>query len=168
MKYMVCALAFVAAAVTIPAIAADVGVSVQVGEPGFYGRIDIGNFPRPQVIYPEPVVIQPVPVGAERPPIYLRVPPGHAENWSRHCHKYNACDQPVYFVHDRWYNEEYVPRHYENAGWRHAEQHGSDRGEYHAQHNGNDRGEYHDQRHGDDRGEGHDQGHGNGWGHRED
>ena len=46
--------------------------AVQVGEPGFYGRIDIGNFPQPQVVYPQPVVIQPVPVGVVRQPIYLR------------------------------------------------------------------------------------------------
>ena len=156
MKNILCALALLAAAVTVRAIAADVGVSVQVGEPGFYGRIDIGNFPTPQVIYREPVVIQPVPVGMERPPIYLRVPPGEAENWSKHCHKYNACDQPVYFVHDRWYNAEYMARYHENAGWHQAE------------HHGRDRGEYHDERHSENRGEGHDHGHGNAWGHRED
>ena len=28
-------------------LAADVGISVGVGDPGFYGRLDIGNFPRP-------------------------------------------------------------------------------------------------------------------------
>jgi opacity protein-like surface antigen len=39
------------AAATAPALAADVGVSVQVGEPGFYGRIDIGNLPQPWLIY---------------------------------------------------------------------------------------------------------------------
>jgi hypothetical protein len=33
------------------ALAADVGVSVQVGELGFYGRIDIGNLPQPRLIY---------------------------------------------------------------------------------------------------------------------
>ena len=94
-----------------PARAADVGVSVSVGEPGFYGRIDIGNVPRPQVIYPQPVVIQPVPVEVERPPVYLRVPPGHAKNWRKHCRKYNACGERVFFVQDQWYNEVYVPRY---------------------------------------------------------
>ena len=114
------------AAVTAPAFAADVGVSVQVGEPGFYGRIDIGNFPQPQLIYRQPVVIQPVPVGVVRQPIYLHVPPGHAKNWRKHCHKYNACGQPVYFVQDGWYDNEYVPRYRE----RHGERHGDDaRGE---------------------------------------
>jgi hypothetical protein len=94
-----------------PVRAADVGVSVSVGEPGFYGRIDIGNVPRPQVIYPQPVVIQPAPVEVERPPVYLRVPPGHAKNWRKHCRKYNACGERVFFVQDSWYNEVYVP-HY--------------------------------------------------------
>ena len=32
------------------AIAADVGVSISVGQPGFYGQIDIGNFPQPRVV----------------------------------------------------------------------------------------------------------------------
>ena len=105
------------AAMTIPAFAADVGVSVSVGQPGFYGHIDIGNFPQPQVIYSRPVIIQPVPVGVLVPePVYLRVPPGHAKNWRKHCRKYNACGQPVYFVQDRWYNEEYVPRYREQEG----------------------------------------------------
>lgn len=112
------------AAVTAPAFAADVGVSVQVGEPGFYGRIDIGNFPQPQLVYPQPVVILPVPVGVVRQPIYLHVPPGHAKNWRKHCHKYNACGQPVYFVQDGWYNKEYVPRYRESHGEGHGERHG--------------------------------------------
>jgi hypothetical protein len=95
------------------ALAADVGVSVQVGQPGFYGRIDVGNFPPPLVVYPEPVIIQPVPVGVVRQPIYLHVPPGHAKNWRKHCGKYNACGQPVYFVQEDWYNDVYVPRYRE-------------------------------------------------------
>jgi hypothetical protein len=99
-----------------PVRAADVGVSVTVGEPGFYGRIDIGNVPPPQVIYPRPVVIQPAPVQVERPPIYLRVPPGHAKNWRKHCRKYNACSERVFFVQDQWYNEVYVPQYRAERG----------------------------------------------------
>lgn len=99
------------AALAAPAIAADIGVSVSIGQPGFYGRIDIGNYPPPQVVYAEPVIIQPAPVAVARRPIYLRVPPGHAKNWARHCHRYSACGQPVYFVQERWYSDVYVPRH---------------------------------------------------------
>jgi len=123
MNRLLSALAVMMTVVTVPAIAADVGVSVQVGEPGFYGRIDIGTFPHPQVIYPQPVVIQPVPVGVVRSPIYLRVPPGHAKHWRKHCREYNACGQPVYFVQDRWYNEEYVLRYRESHGRGHGEHH---------------------------------------------
>ena len=146
MKYFLFAAAAVLA--TVPAFAADVGVSVSVGQPGFYGHIEIGNFPQPQVIYAKPVVIQPVPVGEVREPIYLRVPPGHAKNWKKHCHKYNACGQPVYFVRDDWYNNVYVPE-YRN---RHGE--GRDRDERH----GDDR----DDDHGRDHGRDHDKGHGKG------
>ncbi len=109
MKRLLFAAAVAAAA--WPAQATDVGVSVSIGQPGFYGTIDIGNVPRPQVIYAEPVVIHPVPVGVVRQPVYLHVPPGHAKNWGRYCGRYGACGQPVYFVQERWYNEVYVPRH---------------------------------------------------------
>jgi hypothetical protein len=102
------------AAATLPAFAADVGVSVTVGQPGFYGRIDIGNAPPPVLIYPQPVVIQRVYVAQPPPPLYLHVPPGHAQKWSKHCHKYDACSRPVYFVKDDWYNNVYVP-HYQQV-----------------------------------------------------
>jgi hypothetical protein len=112
---------------TAPAFAADVGVSVSVGQPGFYGRIDIGNFPQPQLIYLEPVVIQPVAVMPR--PIYLHVPPGHAKDWRKHCHKYSACSQPVYFVREDWYNNVYVPRYREDQRReRHAKGQGKGKG----------------------------------------
>ena len=66
-------------------------VSISIGQPGFYGRIDLGTL--------------------APPPVYLHVPPGHAKNWSKHCHRYQACSQRVYFVQERWYNDVYVP-HY--------------------------------------------------------
>lgn len=112
------------AAATLPAFAADVGVSVSVGQPGFYGRIDIGNAPRPVLIYPQPVVIQKVYVAQPPPPLYLHVPPGHAQKWSKHCHKYDACSRPVYFVKDDWYNNVYVP-HYQQV---HASSNGKGNG----------------------------------------
>jgi len=88
-------------------LAADVGVSVSVGQPGFYGRIVLGNMPQPQVIYAAPVIIQPAPNGLVRQPVYLRVPPGHEKQWAKHCRKYNACGQPVYFVQENWYKNQY-------------------------------------------------------------
>ena len=87
------------------ALAADVGVSVSVGQPGFYGRIDIGSMPPPRLVYREPMIIEPVAVGVVRQPIYLHVPPGHAKHWRKHCHRYNACGERVYFVQDAWYND---------------------------------------------------------------
>ncbi|MBP1684638.1 MAG: hypothetical protein H6Q33_781 [Deltaproteobacteria bacterium] len=104
------ALAAAAAAMaTAAAHAGDVGVSISVDQPGIYGRIDIGTLPPPLLVYPEPVVIEPAPVGVVLQPIYLHVPPGHAKHWGKHCRKYNACGQPVYFVRDDWYDNVYAP-----------------------------------------------------------
>lgn len=89
--------------------------SVNVGQPGFYGRIDIGGFPRPPVIYPQPVMIQHGPPGMA--PYYLRVPPGHAKQWHKHCHSYRACGRPVYFVRDDWYRNDYSPRYREQRDY---------------------------------------------------
>ena len=91
------------------------GASVSVGQPGFYGRIDIGDVPPPPLLYAEPILIQPVPVGVVRQPIYLHVPPGHAKHWRKHCRQYNACGQPVYFVQESWYNDVYVARYRDGA-----------------------------------------------------
>lgn len=103
--------ALLAAAVSTSAFA-DVSVSVRIGQPGYYGRLDIGDYPSPMLIYPDPVLIAPPP-GVARAPIYLRVPPGHMNNWSRHCRRYNACGRPVYFVQDTWYTDVYAPHYRE-------------------------------------------------------
>jgi hypothetical protein len=129
---------------TGPVFGGDVAVSINLGEPGFYGRIEIGNFPQPQLIYAQPVVIQRVPEFVSAPPIYLHVPPGHEKHWSKHCAQYNACGRPVYFVRDDWYNKEYVPRYRHDGGHGHGE--GQDAGHGH--------GEGHDKDHGHN--EGHD------------
>lgn len=102
----------VAAALPTSASATDVGVSVNISQPGFYGRIDIGRVPQPAVIYTQPVIIEHRAMPVLRQPIYLRVPPGHEKNWDKHCRSYNACGQPVYFVQDTWYREVYAPRYY--------------------------------------------------------
>lgn len=75
----------------------QIGVSVSISQPGVYGRIDIGSGPPPVLMYPQPVIIsQPVRVVSQ--PVYMHVPPGHAKDWGKHCHKYGACSTPVYFV----------------------------------------------------------------------
>ena len=95
------------------AASAQVGVSVTVGQPGFYGHIDIGDMPQPRVIYPQPVIIQ---HGPAYPPMYLRVPPGHEKHWNKHCAEYNACGRPVYFVQNDWYENTYVPAYQKKHG----------------------------------------------------
>ena len=104
-----------AAVLLSSATAAVAQVSVTVGQPGFYGRLDIGDYPAPQLIYAQPVIVQRPQYYSARP-IYLRVPPGHAKNWSKHCRKYNACNQEVYFVQDSWYNNQYAPRYRQQHG----------------------------------------------------
>ena len=99
-----------------PAFAADVAVSVTVGDPRFYGRIDLVGFPQPQLVYPEPIIVQPAPAGVVVQPVYVRVPPGHAKDWKKHCKKYKLCGQPVYFVQDAWYTQVYVPEYREKKG----------------------------------------------------
>ena len=88
--------------------------SVIVDESGFYGRLDLGGYPPPRLLYPEAVIIDRI--GTPQPPAYLRVPPGHAKKWAKHCHRYNACGQPVFFVEDDWYQNVYVPRYREMHG----------------------------------------------------
>ena len=101
--------------------------------PGVYGRIDIGTAPPPPLIYAQPIVIYRSPVVVQQQPLYLHVPPGHAKKWSKHCAKYNACGQPVYFVRVNGDDD------YERRG-------------------GNDR---HEDKH-EGKGKGHDKGHGKG------
>lgn len=125
-------------AASCPAFAADVGVSISVGQPGFYGRIDIGDYPYPQprVIYSRPIVVQRQVEVYE--PLYLRVPPGHAKNWKRYCGRYEACGYPVYFVQDSWYQNDYVPYYRERHGDDYRDRDDYDRG--HGNKNGHDKG----------------------------
>ena len=101
----------------------NVGVSIGINQPGVYGRIDIGNYPQPVVINPQPIIITQAPVVVQRQPIYLYVPPGHQKNWGKHCYRYGACGQPVYFVQEQWVRDRYE---HEHPGWR-GERHGKHR-----------------------------------------
>ncbi len=91
--------------------------------PGVYGRVEIGNAP-PPLVYAQPVII----VRERRPsplePVYLHVPPGHAKKWDKHCHKYNACNRPVYFVK----SQEYEPGYQHDKGKGYAKGHGKGKG----------------------------------------
>ena len=126
--------------------ATDVGVSVSVGDSGFYGRIDVGTMPKPPpVVYSQPVLVEPAPVVVERPAVYLRVPPGHAKHWKKHCREYNACGERVYFVQDRWYTDVYAPQQRagrgdgdEHHGHGHEKEHGHGHGKGHGDDNRQD------------------------------
>ena len=128
---------FIAGAVAVPAFATDVSASIGISQPGFYGQINIGDFPRPAVIYAEPVWVQRPPKVVYVQPIYLHVPPGHEKHWSKHCAKYGACSRPVYFVREDWYQTQYVPRyqhqdHYAHDASRdHDQEHGKGKGHAH-------------------------------------
>lgn len=155
MKPLILALSLLAA--TAPALA-QTSVSIAVGQPGFYGRLDLGDFGRPNVVYEQPVMVERhTRYVAE--PMYLRVPPGHMKNWSKHCRQYNACGRQVYFVRDDWYQNTYAPRYREMHGGR-----GHDQGQQRGDERG-DRGDRDDHR---GNGKGHDKGHGNGNGHGHD
>lgn len=91
------------------ALAQDVGVSISLGEPGFYGQINIGSAPPPQLVSPRPITV--IPVTGQLEPLYLRVPKVQRDQWPQYCARYHACNRPVLFVRDRWYREVYVP-HY--------------------------------------------------------
>ena len=85
----------------LSAHAVDSYVNATVGgvlRPGVYGRIEVGSAAPLPVMHPHPVIIsQPVVVTPVQP-VYLYVPPGHQKHWAKHCTRYNACGQHVYFV----------------------------------------------------------------------
>lgn len=128
-------LAGLMAAAAAPAMAADVnvGVSIGISQPGVYGRIDIGNYPQPQVVVAQPVVIQRP--SHLPPPVYLWVPPGHQKNWKKHCGSYNACGVPVYFVQESWYQDNVMRGHPSNKGHGEGKGKGND-GKGHGKGNG--------------------------------
>jgi hypothetical protein len=178
MKSIVFGVALCAAA--FPALA-QTNVSISVGQPGFYGRIDLGDFaPQPVLYAPQPVIIRQVPHYVAEP-VYLRVPPGHRKHWAKFCGRYDACGRPVLFVRDEWYTNTYVPRyreHYRGGGYRQPVRvverveyrdydrgHGGGRWEEHGRGHGEGHGRGHGEGRGEDRGEGHGHGNGHGRGH---
>jgi hypothetical protein len=112
---------------------AQVGASISLGDPGFYGRVDIGDAPAPRFINRSPVVgIRAG--GVLPPPIYLHVRPGYERDWRHHCREYNACGQPVYFVRHDWYANTYVPHYREHHRDEHHDDHRDHRDDHHDDH----------------------------------
>jgi hypothetical protein len=122
------ALAICGACLSSGALAADVGVSIQFSQPGVFGRVDIGQYPQPQVIVPQPVMIErPAPEMPPPEPVYLWVPLDHRKHWEKHCHEYHACGQPVYFVNHDWYKNNvlaHAPRQEGHHDQDHHQEHG--------------------------------------------
>lgn len=133
-------------ALPLAAQAADVGVSVSVNQPGFYGRVDIGQTP-PPVIYQQPVIIAPGPVAVQQRPIYLRVPPGHEKHWDKHCARYRACGQPVYFVRTVPAPPPPPRPHYDRHDDRRGDSHGHGHDHDHDRHDGHGPGRGHGRGH---------------------
>ena len=136
-------------------------VSGQIA-PGVYGRVDIGGAPPPPLIYQQPVIIAPPRVVVPAPPVYMYVPPGHAKHWGKHCAKYGACGQNVYFLRN-------PPPQLHRAPPPPPRYHGRDRDDRwdrHDRHDRHDRDHYRDRD--DHRGNGHGNGRGHGRGHDRD
>ena len=122
-------------------IASVYGVSNDIGQPGFYGQIQLGNdYPRLQLIYSEPVLIRKVRTDiGQQLPIYL---PYYN---SRHF----IFAQNRYYESNRQYYDNYQDRRYDshrhhddqNRGMRH------DNGQYEQGYD-NNRGKYDKDRHG--------------------
>ncbi|MES3015080.1 MAG: hypothetical protein V4750_15310 [Pseudomonadota bacterium] len=138
------AIVLAAGAIGSAAAQPSVGVSIGINQPGVYGRINIGDVPRPALILPQPVLITRPRVAVQRDPVYLYVPPTHQQNWRQYCGRYEACGQPVYFVRDQWVRERYEREH---PGWNRGKHRGWDKHDK--------RGKHDDRGHGNGHGKGH-------------
>ena len=95
------------AAAAAPAFA-ETRVSINIGDPGFFGMIDNRGYAPPPVYVRQPVIIERVRYHQE--PVYVRAPLRHRQHWRQWCHRYDACGVPVLFVRDDWYAGTYAPR----------------------------------------------------------
>jgi hypothetical protein len=133
-KYLLLVSGFLALHISANSFAGDLGVNVILSgqvSPGVYGQVEIGNAPRPVVVYEQPRVVVVDKRYAHREPVYLHVPPGHAKHWRKHCREYHACERQVYFVKSREYEPSYQREH------RHDHDHrGRDKGHKHKEHRG--------------------------------
>ena len=124
-------LALVLAVAGAGSAVAQTSVSIGINQPGVYGRVQIGDIPRPALWRPEPVIVAPPRVVVHQQPVYLYVPPAHQQNWRRYCGHYRACGQPVYFVRDEWVRERWE---HEHPGWNRGRHRGWDKHDRHDKH----------------------------------
>jgi hypothetical protein len=97
-------------------VQAQTSLTLQLGQPGYVGQINLGNQGPPPVYGYRPVIVRPSSqqrhrwTQASSQPVYLRVPPNQIRDWGRYCGLYQACHVPVQFVRDDWYRNVYAPR----------------------------------------------------------
>ena len=91
-------LALVLAVAGAGSAVAQTSVSIGINQPGVYGRVQIGDVPRPALWHPEPVIVAPPRVVVHQ--------------------------QPVYFVRDEWVRERYE---HEHPGWNRGRHRGWDK-----------------------------------------
>lgn len=124
------------AAMTLTSLVAYAGtpiINLSIGgeiSPGVYGQVHFGSAPPPPVFYPQPVIIRRHSSAVDVPPLYLHVPPGHARKWDRHCHRYDACGRPVYFVK----SAEYEPGYRSHKSKKHRDEGRRDEGRRYEDH----------------------------------
>jgi len=89
------------------AFAGEVVVTIQGRvAPGIYGSVVIGEaLPQPRFYHPQPIVVVPQPTAVVIQPLYLYVHPVHRQRWADNCWRYEACNRPVFFVHEDWVRE---------------------------------------------------------------
>ena len=101
-------------------------------EPGVYGRVVIGGYAEPPLVYaPQPImavdngygqvveeVVDPA-YATDQPPVYLWVPEYQRLHWAQYCRDYGAVGVPVYFVDDGWYRANVMRRNWtpEQRSW---------------------------------------------------
>lgn len=142
----------------VSAQADDLGINVILeGEvtPGVYGRVELGNDSHPHIFYPEPRIAIKDSRYARYKPVYLHVPPGHAKNWDKHCHKYHACERPVYFIRSLEYEDSYQREHNRDYDRDHDRDHDRDYDRDHDSKKSDNKGGHKDKGNGKDKGNKH-------------
>ena len=101
-------------------------------QPGIYGRVAIGGYAEPPMVYaPQPVIAVDNGYGevveesvdaayaTDQPPVYLWVPEYQRLHWAQYCREYGAYGVPVYFVDDGWYRANVMRRNWspEQRSW---------------------------------------------------
>src|SRR6516164_2315535 len=124
-------------AATVLALAAACGAADAASwqvmvQPGVYGRVAIGGYAEPPLVYaPQPVVVVDNGFGevveesvdqayaTDQTPVYLWVPEYQRLHWTQYCREYGAYGVPVYFVDDGWYRANVMRRNWtpEQRSW---------------------------------------------------